>query len=47
MKETLKSYNPADGTLIGEVPVASDGEISEAVLRAKRAQVKWAALDID
>ena len=40
MKGILKSYNPADGTLIGEVQVTPVSEISAVVERAKAAQIK-------
>jgi succinate-semialdehyde dehydrogenase/glutarate-semialdehyde dehydrogenase len=47
MEGILKSYNPADGTLIGEVPVTPISELPAIVERAKRAQIKWATLDVD
>ena len=47
MDGILKSYNPADGTLIGEVQVTPVDEISAIVERAKTAQRQWAALDVD
>ena len=46
MEGILKSYNPADGTLIGEVQVTPVSEISAVVERAKAAQIKWAAFDV-
>ena len=47
MEGILKSYNPADGTLIGEVDVTPVNEIPAIVECAKQAQLQWAALDID
>lgn len=44
---TLKSYNPATGELLGDVPVATEEQINEAVARAHEAQKKWGALSVD
>lgn len=41
MTETLKSYNPANGELVGEVPVSSVSEINQAVTRARDAAKLW------
>ncbi len=41
---TLKSYNPADGALVGEVPVTSPDDIPAIVDRARAAQPAWEAL---
>ncbi len=41
---TLKSYNPATGELVGEVPTTPVGEIANIVARARAAQVAWRAL---
>lgn len=46
MTRMLKSYNPADGTLLGEVEIASAEKIQETVERSAAAQRKWAALSI-
>lgn len=46
MTKMLKSYNPADGTLLGEVEIASAEKIQETVERSAAAQRKWAALSI-
>ena len=45
--KTLKSYDPATGKLLGEVPVADAAQIEETVARAHTAQKAWAALSID
>ena len=42
--ETLKSYNPATGALVGEVPVTQPEDISAVVDRSRVAQPAWAAL---
>ncbi len=46
MTKMLKSYNPADGSLLGEVRVTPVEEIAEIVERSAAAQKKWAALSI-
>ncbi len=43
----LKSYNPATGEVVGEVPVAGPHEVRQAVARARAAQPAWAGLGID
>jgi acyl-CoA reductase-like NAD-dependent aldehyde dehydrogenase len=40
----IRSYAPATGELIGEVPVMSADEVKQAVERARRAQESWGAL---
>ncbi len=45
--ETLKSYNPANGELFGEVPVTSADDIPAVVDRARAAQPAWEALGHD
>ncbi len=42
--DTLKSYNPATGELVGEVPATPIGEIAQIVARARAAQPAWQAL---
>lgn len=42
----LDSYNPADETLIGRVPLGNEQDVEVAVAAAKAAQKKWAALDM-
>jgi acyl-CoA reductase-like NAD-dependent aldehyde dehydrogenase len=42
--ETLKSYNPANGNLVGEVPITSPDDIPAIVDRARAAQPAWDAL---
>lgn len=41
---SLTSYNPADGTPVGAVPVTPVDDIPEMVARARAAQPAWAAL---
>ena len=45
--ETLKSYNPATGAVMGEVPVTPPDDIPEVVNRSRAAQPAWAALGHD
>ena len=45
--ETLKSYNPATGAVVGEVPVTPPDDIPEVVNRSRAAQPAWAALGHD
>ncbi|MDX6613870.1 MAG: hypothetical protein QOD75_3056, partial [Blastocatellia bacterium] len=40
----IVSYDPASGEEIGRAPLASAGEVSQAVARARLAQPAWAAL---
>ena len=42
--DTLKSFNPADGTLVGEVLVTSPDDIPAIVDRARSAQPAWEAM---
>jgi acyl-CoA reductase-like NAD-dependent aldehyde dehydrogenase len=43
----IKSYAPATGELIGEVPVMGEAEVRAAVARARAAQKAWGALPIE
>lgn len=43
---SLKSFNPATGELVGEVPVTATSEIPAIVQRARDAQPAWAALGL-
>lgn len=45
--DILKSYNPATGAVLGQVPVAGPEQIDEAVRKAHEAQKKWASLTPD
>ncbi len=45
-KKTLISYNPADGSVLGEVPIASTEDVNRAVGRARQAQGEWYARGI-
>lgn len=44
---TLPSLNPANGDVVGEVPVTPENEIQGLVDRARRAQPAWDALGLD
>ena len=45
--KTLKSYNPATGDLVGEVPITSLDDIAGIVERSRAAQPAWEALGHD
>jgi succinate-semialdehyde dehydrogenase/glutarate-semialdehyde dehydrogenase len=45
--ETLRSFDPATGEVVGEVPVTPPGQVQAAVDRARAAQPAWAALGLD
>src|SRR5262249_32927475 len=44
---TIKSYAPATGELLGEVPVMSADDVRAAVGRERVAQRAWAALPLE
>ena len=44
MELVLKSYNPATGSVVGEVPLTSIERLPEIVARARTAQPGWAGL---
>src|SRR6478609_1750452 len=46
MTATLKSWEPATGELLGEVPVTSREDVAKTIARAKKAQAAWAVLPI-
>ena len=46
-KETIQSFAPATGQLLGEAPVSSPDDVKRAVERARRAQEAWGALPIE
>ena len=43
----LRSYAPATGALLGEVPIATTEDVRRAVATARRAQEAWALLPIE
>ena len=45
--ETLVSLNPANGEVVGELPVASPEAVNAAVARARAAQPSWASLPLE
>ncbi len=45
--ETLNSYNPATGEVVGEVPVTPASDIPAVVARARAAQSAWEALGLE
>lgn len=47
MTGTLKSWEPATGELLGEVPITSLDDVAQAIGRARKAQAAWAVLPIE
>jgi acyl-CoA reductase-like NAD-dependent aldehyde dehydrogenase len=45
-KKTLISYDPSDGSIVGEVEIASAENVGAAVERARQAQPAWNARGI-
>jgi succinate-semialdehyde dehydrogenase/glutarate-semialdehyde dehydrogenase len=45
--KTLKSFAPASGELIGEVPIATRDDVKDALARARKAQAAWGVLPIE
>jgi succinate-semialdehyde dehydrogenase/glutarate-semialdehyde dehydrogenase len=43
----VRSYAPATGALLGEVPVFSAEEVAATVARARKAQAAWAVLPVE
>lgn len=46
-RETLRVLNPALGTGIGDVPVATSADLEEALVAADRGFRSWRAVDVD
>src|SRR5687767_14304366 len=44
---TLKSFAPATGELLGEVPIASRDDVRNAIARARKAQAAWGVLPVE
>jgi succinate-semialdehyde dehydrogenase/glutarate-semialdehyde dehydrogenase len=45
-RRRLALANPATGQPIGEIEVSTETDVAEAVLRARKAQIDWAALPV-
>jgi hypothetical protein len=45
--QTLKSFEPATGALLGEVPISSRQTVEKTIARAKKAQAAWGVLPIE
>ncbi|MGH7296045.1 MAG: aldehyde dehydrogenase family protein, partial [Polyangiaceae bacterium] len=43
----VRTFAPASGELLAEVPVTSDDEVRRVVARARKAQVAWAVLPVE
>ena len=43
---TIRSYAPASGDLLGEVPVTGGDEVAAVVARARKAQAAWGVLPV-
>jgi acyl-CoA reductase-like NAD-dependent aldehyde dehydrogenase len=46
-QRTLQSWEPATGELLGEVPIATPGDVAKAIARARKAQATWAVLPVE
>lgn len=46
-RTALKSWEPATGELLGEVPVASRDEVLKVIARARKAQMAWGVLPLE
>jgi succinate-semialdehyde dehydrogenase/glutarate-semialdehyde dehydrogenase len=44
---TVRTFAPASGELLAELPVASDDEVRRTVARARKAQAAWAVLPVE
>jgi succinate-semialdehyde dehydrogenase/glutarate-semialdehyde dehydrogenase len=44
---TIKSWEPATGELLGEVPIASSEDVVKTISRARKAQAAWSVLPIE
>jgi succinate-semialdehyde dehydrogenase/glutarate-semialdehyde dehydrogenase len=44
---TVRTYAPATGELLAELPVTSDDEVRQVVARARKAQAAWAVLPVE
>lgn len=44
---TVRTYAPASGELLAELPVTSDDEVRRVVARARKAQQAWAVLPVE
>src|SRR5262245_58068461 len=44
---TLKSWEPATGELLGEVPIASREDVEKSTARARKAQMAWGVLPVE
>ena len=42
--QTLKSFNPATGEIMGEIPANSPGEVADIVAQARKVAPEWAAI---
>ena len=45
MTRSIEVRDPADGSLVGTVPVASESEVAAAVEAARKAAPEWARTD--
>jgi succinate-semialdehyde dehydrogenase/glutarate-semialdehyde dehydrogenase len=44
---TVRTFAPASGELLAELPVTSDAEVRRIVARARKAQAAWAVLPVE
>lgn len=45
-QQTLKSWEPATGALLGEVAISTRADVDSTIARAKKAQAAWAILPV-
>ena len=45
--QTVRTYAPATGELLAELPVTSDDEVRRTVARARKAQAAWSVLPVE
>lgn len=46
MEKMLQVYNPADGTLVGELPMLDETEFQDVIKKAKEEKTAWAATSV-
>src|SRR6185436_16321557 len=44
---TIKSWEPATGGVLGEVPITSPEDVKRTIARARKAQAAWGVLPVE
>jgi succinate-semialdehyde dehydrogenase/glutarate-semialdehyde dehydrogenase len=47
LPHTVRTYAPASGELLAELPVTTDDEVRRVVARARKAQAAWSVLPVE